>query len=428
MKKNINDIKHVCAGCGVCAGICKFIQMHENEFGQYWPKVTDGCVNCGRCIAVCPEINPYEDADISYNVNPEMKYNFNTGYYLSCYDGYVEKRRRDCASGGMCSELLINLMNQHMVDAIYCAVNNGDPHKFYICSRLTTEEEIRQNTRSAYYPIEISQTVESIRKRDENVAIVCLPCQAKALRLAMKQDKRLESNVKYIIGLVCGGLPGKAMVEYIARAINIKLDDITRITFREKDDDVKCNNCQIKFYDRNGCLKGISRYHGEAFGFAFFNKFFSYDACWTCDDIFAEYADIVFGDAWYKENTQEILGTSICLVRNSDLDKIIPEMGENIKPVDVEKLVEAQKNVGVVDRKKNLSAEYANIFRRKGYVISNNIENKLNFKAKVKSRLYILFNAYERKQWKKYKAGNITFSRLDKRLHLSVNIKRRIHL
>ena len=74
------------------------------------------------------------------------------------------------------------------------------------------------------------------------------------------------------------------------------------------------------------------------------------------------------------------------------------------------------------------SAEYANIFRRKGYVISNNIENKLNFKAKVKSRLYILFNAYERKQWKKYKAGNITFSRLDKRLHLSVNIKRRIHL
>ena len=53
----------------------------------------------------------------------------------------------------------------------------------------------------------------------------------------------------------------------------------------------------------------------------------------------------------YKENTQEILGTSICLVRNSDLDKIIPEMGENIKPVDVEKLVEAQKNVGVVDRK-----------------------------------------------------------------------------
>ena len=104
----------------------------------------------------------------------------------------------------------------------HCAVNNGDPHKFYICSRLTTEEEIRQNTRSAYYPIEISQTVESIRKRDENVAIVCLPCQAKALRLAMKQDKRLESNVKYIIGLVCGGLR-KTMVEYIARAINIKL-------------------------------------------------------------------------------------------------------------------------------------------------------------------------------------------------------------
>ena len=428
MKKSVDEIKHLCASCGVCAGMCKYIEMEDDLFGLYRPMVKEGCIKCGRCVSVCPEIIPYEEADIPFSADSGFKYDSNTGFYLSCYDGYVENHRHDCASGGMCSELLVMLLKRNIVDAIYCAVSHEDSHKLYTLSRVTTEEEIRRNARSAYYPIEISEALDTIRKLDESVAIVCLPCQAKALRLAMKQDLKLNNCIKYIIGLVCGGLPGKAMVEYIAKTNRVDINEIKRITFREKDEDIKCNNCQIKLYDRTGELRVTSRFHGESFGFAYLNKLFYNESCWVCDDAFAEYADVVFGDAWYKENTPNDLGTSICLTRNLEIDKLIRTMGKSIQSVDVEKIIDAQRNVGVIEKKKRQSIGFADVYRNKGYEVSNHIENMLDFKTKIKCRLYILFYNHDKKLWERYKTNNISFSKLDKKYHRSVKLRKRMHL
>lgn len=428
MEKNIGEIKHLCTGCGICAGMCKHIEIYDDAFGFYRPKVKNSCVECGKCVSVCPAITPYREEDIPFCKDSRLGYDFNTGYYIACYDGYVESNRRNCASGGMCSELLISLLKYQQVDAVYCAVSNDDAHKFYVCGRLTTEEEIRRNARSAYYPIEISEALKSIRNRDEKIAIVCLPCQAKALRLAMKQDLKLRHNIKYIIGLVCGGLPGKAMVEYIAKTKKIEIDEIKKITFREKDDEIRCNNCQLKMYDEDGILKVTSRYHGESFGFAYFNKLFYSESCWVCDDVFAEYADVVFGDAWYKENIPNTLGTSICITRNAELDELICEMGENIHRVDVAKVVEAQRNVSVVGKKKHLSAGFARIYRKKGFSVSNRLEEKLGLKDKIKCQLYLLFFNYNKNLWMDYRMGNISFNTLDQKYHRSVKMKKRIHL
>ena len=428
MNKNVAEVKHLCTGCGICASVCEFIKMAETPLGLYRPKIGEGCVSCGKCVSVCPEMVPHKDVDMPFNKNEGMDYNINTGYYLACYDGYVSNNRRDCASGGMCSELLVSMLKRKLVDAVYCATSNKDSKKLYVYSRVTTEQEIRRNARSAYYPIEISEAVKSIRMFDEKVAIVCLPCQAKALRLVMKQNPELKRSIRFIIGLVCGGLHGKAMVEYIAKANQVDIDDINRVTFREKDNNIKCNNCQIKLYNKKGELVVTSRFHGESFGFAYFNKLFINQSCWTCDDVFAEYADVAFGDAWYKENTSNVLGTSICLTRNPVIDKLIRVMGESIHPVSATKIIEAQRNVGLIEKKKRLSAGFADLYRNKGYYVCNHIENKLNFKEKIKCRLYLYFNEYDRKLWNRYKANNISFSQLDQKYHCSVRIRKRMHL
>src|SRR5699024_10311279 len=49
------------------------------------------------------------------------------------------------------------------------------------------------------------------------------------------------------------------------------------------------------------------------------------NACNYCDDIFAETADIVLGDAWLPEFEDEWRGTNVVINRNQDLEGILTQ-------------------------------------------------------------------------------------------------------
>ena len=266
----VHQEKQLCVGCGVCAGICNAIQMKSDAYGFYYPDVNlEKCVHCGKCVSICPMRLSEQDKNILGEEcwkDKELPYRKETGYYLGAYEGIVPELRLTSASGGFCTALLCELLNRNLVQSVYCAWQNHDADRFFISKRITTCEELKKCSGSAYYPIEISETVRSIRQNNEKTAIVCLPCQATALRLEMKKDKHLRESVAFIIGLVCGGVPGKGMVEYIASDLDIDIHEVSRITFREKDAGIRCNNCQIKFYQDEREV-AVSRFHGESFGF-----------------------------------------------------------------------------------------------------------------------------------------------------------------
>lgn len=422
--------KQLCTGCGVCAGLCDAIEMSENDIGHYFPRVDlDKCKNCGKCMKICPVVTSYKDKallnDNLWGGALESKAN-QTGYYLNCYEGYVPSRRKHSASGGLCSQLLMELIDRNLVQSVYCAHSNPDNGKLFISERVSTCEEIAACAGSAYYPIEISETIKSIKSRDELTAVVCLPCQATALRLAMKQDRRLKERIKYIIGLICGGMPGKSLVEYIATDSGCDFSAIDKATFREKDAGINCNNCQVKMYAK-GELKCTSRFHnGESFGFAYLNHLFHNVACDACDDIFAESADIAFGDAWFPENQSNELGTSICITRNKELDHIIQNMGENVVMSSVERIIAAQKNVGLINRKKVMSGYYAYIFKKKGVTVNSVNPVRPGIKTRLRVVMELKVKKESAKAWKKYKAGKISFDSMKKKLTEIVGLKKKV--
>ena len=48
-------------------------------------------------------------------------------------------------------------------------------------------------------------------------------------------------------------------------------------------------------------------------------------ACNSCDDVFAETADVVFGDAWLPQYTDDWRGTNVVVTRSPEADRILAD-------------------------------------------------------------------------------------------------------
>ena len=77
----------------------------------------------------------------------------------------------------------------------------------------------------------MSDMLRHIKEKNGKYALVVLPCQAKAIRTLQKHDKILRGRIKYLLGLVCGGVPGKAMVEYVANDNGKDILEIRQVSF-----------------------------------------------------------------------------------------------------------------------------------------------------------------------------------------------------
>ena len=76
------------------------------------------------------------------------------------------------------------------------------------------------------------------------------------------------------------------------------------------------------------------------------NNLFMLAACECCDDVFAETADVVVGDAWLPQYVQDYRGTSIIVSRNPQmlelLNKGTREGHVALEEVPVEKVIQSQ--------------------------------------------------------------------------------------
>ena len=412
--------KDFCIGCGACKFACpqKCVKLQEDVLGRYEMVIAkEQCLECGICEKVCPI---YENILIP----KQAQYNTITGNYLNCYKGYDDRYRKTSASGGLLTSFLYGLLKGDIVDTVVCLKENSDSTQFYKYSFVSEPSRLIQNSKSAYYPVEMSEMIEYILKNDARYAIVVLPCQAKAIRILQKRYKKLEERILVLAGLVCGGMPGKGLVEYISNFYGHSLDEVKRITFREKEKNVTNSNYSIKLqFTNNEVIR--SHFRQEEFGFAYLNKLFHYKACNLCNDIFAEYADIVFMDAWLQEHRDDELGTSICIVRNENIAEFTNNYFtqiENVKVVTIDSAIQAQSNVGLVLRKKKQNIFKYKFYASKGFRIPYSISNmqfslKEITKFSIRGRQEYAIQNYAEKQWVLFKQKKISIEDFYKKMH-----------
>ncbi len=328
-----------CVGCGACAGINNSpAKMHLNQYGQFQAYIDETLINQDSAThSLVKSVCPFSDEGLNEDqIAQELfgrhcEYHNKIGYHLATYAGFVSERdfRKRGSSGGLGTWIVSNLLSEGLVDGILHVHQNhpsNDDPRLFKYQLSTTTNQVQKGSKSRYYPIELSEVLQIVRTRPGRYAIVGIPCFIKAIRLLMKQDAILASRIKFCVGLVCGHLKSLRFAEMFAWQCGIEPGQLVTFDFRKKLLDSPANKYGIEVTGmKNGhlvtCSSPVRKLYGHNWGWGFFK----YKACDYCDDVVAETADVVVGDAWLPQYLQDSQGTNVLIVRHPTIHNLIKQ-------------------------------------------------------------------------------------------------------
>jgi len=320
----------MCVGCGACSVATRgAIPVTIGRYGVMQARL-DGVAESDRRLgsAVCPfsDEAPNETElgvpDRSDSYAPQDPH---TGHYLQVLAGRVadDNYLLGSSSGGLTSWLLGELLGRGLVDGVvHVGRAEGDSLFGYRISH--TIEQVRDARKSQYYSVTLAEVLATVRDSDKRYAIVGVPCFIKAARSLARTDASLKANLRYYIGLVCGHLKSQFFAESLAWQIGVSPDDLESVDFRIKNParaSVEYDFGALKAGDEQMRSAPTRTLVGGNWGHGAFQP----EACNFCDDIFAETADIVFGDAWLPQYEKDWRGTNVVVNRNPELRDIFAE-------------------------------------------------------------------------------------------------------
>ncbi|MCC2606092.1 Coenzyme F420 hydrogenase/dehydrogenase, beta subunit C-terminal domain [Planctobacterium marinum] len=320
-----------CIGCGACAHLSTAVSMQANRYGQLIPVVTeDGLSNTENdtIAKVCPSgpagLNEDQIAELHFGTLPR---NSRIGHFDKVFAGKVTTGEfyQKASSGGIGKWLLTRLLELGDVDYVIQVTEDQRPNErglSYFYKVFSKTEEIKTGSKSAYYPIELSEVLDFVRQNPGRYAITGIPCFIKTIRRLCEQDSELKQRIKFTLGVVCGHLKTKAFAELIGWQLGVKPDELATVDFREKLPGKKANQKGVRATRLDGS-QSDSEIVQNLFGTNYGHGLFKYNACDFCDDVLAETADVAVGDAWLPQYMHG--GTSLVVTRNKRITEILAQ-------------------------------------------------------------------------------------------------------
>ena len=367
-----------CIGCGACSYAKPNTYSVEIDlYGMYQANVLneggDSEASAGsKSISakkVCPfsDEGPNEDEIAAEKFSNDIPHNDKIGRHISCYAGYVEISdfREQGSSGGFGKWMLTELLERGEVDYVIQVtpkhnIDDGDEEAFEY-GVFESPNEIIKGSKSAYYPVSMTDALDFIRENEGQYAITALPCFSKALELVRRQDEVIDKRVSYTLGLVCGHLKSKAFAQSFGWQLGVHPDDLAGIDFRGETQGEKANEKGVYAIDKSGG-RSPTVSSRDLLGGNWGHNVFRYKACDYCDDVVGETADVTFGDAWIPPYEDDPDGANIVVTRNERLEEIIREAIEDgtlsFDNIGAEDVIESQAG-GLRDRRQGLAYRLA---------------------------------------------------------------------
>jgi coenzyme F420 hydrogenase subunit beta len=353
---------NMCIGCGACEvfsdGIAK---VKMNQYGLLSASIPESKDLPDGIDYICPfsDLSMNEDEiseEFFPSVSNQTKY---VGKHIACYAGVCrdESIREKASSGGIIRWMLKELVKRNAVDGVIHVVSGSSETTALFSYKSEEGYQPHSSATSAYYPVTYGEAINKIKADEKKYAFVGLPCFVKSIRLLMLNDSALKTKLPYTISLVCGSLKSAFFAEMIGWQLGIEPSKIDTINFRGKTSDKKASIKKFVVTSKSGDKH--EKLSKDLFGTNYSLGLFKPLACDFCDDVVGETADMSVGDAWLPEYVKDPRGTSVVVVRNQNLHRII-EDGINtnelrLDKIDANKVVNSQKS-GI--RHRNEGLEY----------------------------------------------------------------------
>lgn len=321
MNTNEAVSRGLCVGCGACSVVHdQSINIVRTNFQTYLPDFNSTTLESIELVdRVCPfSDNSPNESEIAeslfggFNLNNTNK----TGYYKSFGAGRItdEKKIIGSSSGGLTSWFLSELFILGEVDGVIHVSSSECDDRLFDFTVSHSIEEIENRRKSQYYAVEFSDIINKIKGNGKRYAFVGVPCYVKAIRSVAKIDVVLREQLVWHIGLVCGHMKSGAFGELMADQLGVNPANIEKIDFRVKDPKKSVHSYSFGVLEKskNVWKTATSK---KMLGGNWGHALFQLKACDYCDDIFAETADICFGDAWLQKYESKWQGTNIFLIR-----------------------------------------------------------------------------------------------------------------
>ena len=318
--ENIREVvkSGLCNRCGTCAGLSGGKIIFSDRTGRYLPVVNDEELNISL-LKYCSGNGydfPQERIRIYGNDIPS---NVFTGAYRNIYIGHAtdEGIRRNSASGGIISAILLWLMEKGRIDgAVVLRMSEKEPWltEPFIA---TTREEILEAAQSKYIISSVNEILPEMEKFEGRLAYVGLPGQVQSIRLLQKEGHPAVKNIEYIFGPFYGNTLHFSSVKSFLRSYGEKdYRKIRKLYFRHGE---WPGNMRVEL--EGGRAIELPKFHAN-----YLIPFHIMKNSLLCTDLSNEYTDVSGGDAWAPVYEERGRGFSMVLARSFRGQGIIDEM------------------------------------------------------------------------------------------------------
>ncbi len=326
----------MCTGCGVCVSECSSnaLSMKWNKYGFWVPEdIENKCDGSNNCIDVCP-FNPFPNVEVKTEDEIAKKikldtfsFNPSVGYYETIYAGYSIQYRISSSSGGIATYLFHDLMKKGVVDGIIVVNYSSNKSNYYQYKLIKSVDEIINSSKTRYYPVTMGEVLKTIENFNGNLAIVGVGCFIKAIRLKQIKNKEFDLKIKFLVGIICGGLKSKFYTDFLISKLEHDFQNVTNPEYRIKDHKSKASDYYfgISDDDKQSTLRMSNL--GDMWGTGYFKS----NACDFCEDVTTELADVSLGDAWLEPYVNDGRGNNVIIVRSKLAKKIVNEGLHNEK-------------------------------------------------------------------------------------------------
>lgn len=312
----------LCIGCGVCAGVCPHgaLDMQLDRTGIYRPyRVSEMCSECLRCERVCPFLRQNADvsavtSDVHANTPYEDEW---LGRYHGCFHAVApdEGTRLAGTSGGVATWLLVEALETGLVDGAWCVAAGDDAVPAFVLAQSSAD--VMTCSGSKYHPVHLAEVVSSCLSAHEgSFAVVVLPCQAHALRLAQRVVPALAERLKLVVGLTCGQGKTRYYSDGLVTASRKSEEVVEAVDYRAKTE-VSASDYETRVRFTGPAGERSVSYPAMSLAALWRDRVSSPYACCFCDDVFCEAADVSVMDAWLPNFTSDWRGTSLVVCRDA---------------------------------------------------------------------------------------------------------------